>query len=194
MNQRNRRIAPLAASFTTTVALLGACASHQQVAESSPAPIENGVSAWWVPQTVPSFTTLDDSTVYAMVHDQNKDLVVCEQYTDAGQMTWLITLPCFPAFNVPLEVGEKSVQAWVIEQPHQQPAHMQLGQGEVIILSRVGNELTATFNLEAVGRSQTAGVISQPTITFHRKVSCARYEPYTPQPSEVTARSGVSDQ
>lgn len=178
------------ALITTACSMLLLCGC------SSPKPLEPG--AYWVPSARPVFATLARSTTYALVHAEDRDLLVVEDEmlsagggAIVGRYTWLVPLALSPELETPIEVGgEAGAPAWIIEEIHHQQTHAAPAQGTVVVHEMNEDRVVATVRLSAAVEPPVAGVAQQPTLEIDARHEFVRYAPHTPQYREMNTRRG----
>jgi hypothetical protein len=182
------------ARLTVTVSVAAAMVvSGCAAGPNAPAP-----AARWVPSATPSFATLARSTTYALVHAEDRDLLVIEQdqLNEAGdfvvgRLTWLVPLAKSPVFNQPMRVGGRGAEAWVLEEVQSGRTHAAPAEGSVTILGQSADALTVSLNMTATPEDKKAGVVAQPTMNLDGRFEFVRYTPTTPQFREMDTRRGI---
>lgn len=154
--------------------------------------------ALWVPLSKPRFVTFGRSTTYALIRDEDHDLLVIEDPIVSssgeevvGRLTWLVSLPSSAPMEKSIEVGAETTPAWLVEQLKDEQSHAAPVYGRVTVHHRDAAALSATLNIQCPGEAPTAGVVQRPTTDLDRMITFARLEPNTPQYREMNSRSGV---
>jgi hypothetical protein len=189
MTRGTARIALTALMMAScSLVLVGGCAA--------PAPVAPGV--YWVPSARPVFATLARSTTYALVHAEDRDLLVIEDErlsegggAIVGRYTWLVPLSLSPELEAPIAVGEEAgAPAWIIEEIHNQQTHAAPARGTIVVHEMSEDRVVATVRLSAVAEPRTAGVAEQSMLEIDAQHEFVRYAPHTPQYREMTTRRG----
>ncbi len=133
------------------------CASTNDEAAVTPAPEPPLVSGSmvWLASAKPGFATIQRDTHYAIVYDAYRDLVVLEDETHEGRLTWLISIPASAPAGATLGVADPSdpmsggAWGWLYEDLHGAPGHAAPLRGSLTVDSRHGDAMGVSVDLVA---------------------------------------------
>lgn len=177
-----------ACALLATLPCFAGCASTNP---PEPSPV-------WVPSAQPRFATFHRTTTYALVYDAERDLLVIEDpivsgsSDPAGRLTWIVSVPAQAAFETPIRVGEKGMEAWLLEQLHGRSSHAAPATGTVTLIGKGDDRVSAALDLTALGELPTAGHPERSAARLVRMVELERFVPTTPQYHEMKHRSGLA--
>jgi hypothetical protein len=181
-----------------SLAQITGCASTRQ-AEEAPmveAPIVSG-STVWLASAKPAFATIQRDTLYSVVHDPYRDLIVLEDNTPAGRYTWLLSIPASAPAGATLGVADEAdpmsggAWGWLFEDPHGGPSHVAPLRGSLTIDSRDGDNVGISLDVVANTGTPMRGARRGTREQLAGQANLWRYAPERIAYSPMDRRAGI---
>lgn len=159
----------------------------------------------WVPNAIASFITIDRSTSYALVHDDDRAVLIiaAAEDVDGGEglgwvgsstgtnyLWWVVEMPNAVAEGQTITLGARH-RAWLLERVPGQPTHGSPASGSVVVRGVSGDSLVLDLDILAPIGRPTAGQGGVPAIRTSERVSLARRVPLTLDTPEIDSISGT---
>jgi len=186
------RVQPL---LLIALGALAGCASNGTGATSYAD--ADGPTGVWSPHARARFITLTRSTTYAIVREEDTDLLVLEEGIDGARFdgpdrfVWIVSIPTGAEFEQPVELGAEAPSAWLLEYRAGRSTHAQPATGRVTVLGRTESTLSAQVDLVAPGAPRAPGQLTSNDVTLAARLDLPRYQPIIPGSDDPSTRSGV---